>query len=102
VHPALSPEQGHEGHPEPPNRLQVDPGVAGARGTDEVVQRNVVGTGKRQQQLQGRPALPALQPGQRALRFGELACGGPPLLAHRMGQPVIDGREVGHLEHMAA
>ncbi|GAA3503488.1 hypothetical protein GCM10019016_127440 [Streptomyces prasinosporus] len=51
-----------------PDRLQVDTGITGARGADEVVQGDVVGTGQREQQLQGHPAAPALQPGQRALR----------------------------------
>lgn len=68
VYTSRSPGQGHERHPEPSDRLEVDARVASARGTDEIVQRNVIGTGKRQQQFQARPALPALQPGQGALR----------------------------------
>ena len=43
-------------------------GSAGRRGVDQLVQRDAVDPGQRQQQLQGRPAPAGLQPGQRAHR----------------------------------
>ena len=49
-------------------RARVDPRVAGRGRVDQLVQRHLVRPGQRQQQLQGRPALPGLQPGQRAHR----------------------------------
>ena len=54
--------------PLPGDRAQVDARVAGGRGVDELVERDAVRPGQREQQLQGRPAGAGLQPGQRADR----------------------------------
>ena len=83
-----------------------DPGVAGRRRADELVERQVVGLGQREQELEARLALPGLQARQRALRDPGL--GGerdqrqvpsltqPPQPRADFGQHVRDRRRVAH------
>ena len=75
---------------------RADPRITRRRGADELVQRHLVRAGQRQQQLQGRPAPPGLQPGQRAHRdagrLGELGQRGLAPLAER-AQPRPDSVE---------
>src|SRR4028118_2145592 len=75
---------GGERGPVPAGRPQPQPRVAGLGGVDQLVERDLVGPGQGQQQLQGGPALPRLQPRQRARRAG----GGP-------GRGVAGGSGVG-------
>ena len=51
---------------------QVDAGVAGGRGVDELVEGDAVRAGERQQQLEGGLAVTGLQPGQGADRDARL------------------------------
>jgi hypothetical protein len=62
LQPARPPGQRHHRHAVPPYRPGVDARVAGLRRADQLVQRDLVGAGQRQQQLQGGAALPGLQP----------------------------------------
>ena len=50
------------------HRAQVDARVAGRRGVDQLVERDAVRPGQREQQLERRPAGAGLQPRQRAHR----------------------------------
>jgi hypothetical protein len=71
-------------------------GVPGRRRVDQFVERDLVGAGQRQEQLQGRLAAARLEPGQRADRdagrLGQLGQGGAPTLAQR-SQPRADRRQ---------
>ena len=49
-------------------RREADARIAGGRSPDELVERDLMGLGERQEQLEARLALAALQPRQRALR----------------------------------
>ena len=102
----------------PPDRPRVHPRVAGRRGVDQLVQRHLVRPGQRQQQLQGGPALPGLQPGQRADRDaggrGQLgqcraalaaaarAAAAPPPAARRRSSPHFAGSATGVVNPRAA
>src|SRR4028118_1727866 len=67
---------GGERGPVPAGRPQPQPRVAGLGGVDQLVERDLVGPGQGQQQLQGGPALPRLPPRQRRHREGARPGGG--------------------------
>ena len=89
---------GMYGHAVPGDRAGVHARVAGGRRVDQLVERHLVGAGQREQQLQGGPALPGLQPGQGADRDpggrGQLGQGGAALLAQG-AQPGAHRRQDG-------
>ena len=95
LQPARTAGQRVHGHPVPLHRPRMHPRV-GDRRRDELIQRDLVGTGDGEQQLQRRPALARLQPGQRAdrdvRRRGQLSQAGAAFPAQRP-QPRPDGGE---------
>ena len=81
-------------------RREPDPGITDLRGSDQLVERNLVGLGDRQEQFEAGFALTGFQPGQGALgdpsRCGQFGEGHAPLGSHSLearpdfGQHVTD------------